>query len=84
MGITAHALLHDAGPFHRVYPDWPNGAPAPEYVSPAAPEAAQVPGQADELARLRADLKARGCSAEVVTLSPDERAERISDYALEA
>lgn len=44
MGITARDLLHDAGLFHRAYPDWPLGGPAPEFVSPA-PAAGPEPAE---------------------------------------
>jgi hypothetical protein len=37
----------------------------------------------EKLSLLRASLEAAGWSARVVKLTADERAERISDYALE-
>lgn len=43
MATTAHDLLMNADLFRRVYPTWPHGGPAPEYVSPAA--AAPAPAE---------------------------------------
>jgi hypothetical protein len=42
-----------------------------------------TPAPSDPLARARKELRDAGWTAEVVTLGPDERAERLSDYALE-
>jgi hypothetical protein len=45
--ISAHDLNHDAGLFHRTYPNWPHAEPEP----PCAPTLylVQVPGRADAL-----------------------------------
>lgn len=43
-----------------------------------------APARSDRLAALRQALSASGWSAQVVQLPAGERAERISDYALEA
>jgi hypothetical protein len=59
MATTAHDLLMNADLFKRVYPTWPHGGPAPEYVSPAV--TAPVLDEAGDAARCEDCAHLPGC-----------------------
>lgn len=61
MSITARDLLHDADLFRRVYPTWPLGGPAPEYVSPAPARTAEPLDETSDAARCEDCACLPGC-----------------------